>query len=336
MRIRSTDPTIRERGEAVGETANGDAAAIGRQSPKPQSVAILLCTYNGARFLPQQLASFETQDVTDWRLYVSDDGSTDGTQNLLQEFQIKHGTHKVSLRRGPGRGFVANFLSLICDPALDCDYYALSDQDDIWEAHKLSRACSSLIGISPEIPCLYGSRARMIDEDGAAIGLTPLFRKIPQFRHALVQNIAMGNTMVFNEKARSVLMRIGPDAGPAVHDWWLYLVISAIEGKIIYDPVPTVAYRIHNQNLIGSTRGRVSRAKMLLNRFKVWNDSNVAALARIEASMPEENKRAFELFRHSRELSLLPRIHGLLRSGIHRESVRDNLDLMVATLIGKI
>ena len=96
------------------------------------SVAILLCTFNGARFLPMQLASFEAQDHQDWRLFVSDDGSEDSTLGLAEAFRKKHGADRVFIRKGPQKGFVANFLSLICDPAVNGDYYAFSDQDDVW------------------------------------------------------------------------------------------------------------------------------------------------------------------------------------------------------------
>jgi glycosyltransferase involved in cell wall biosynthesis len=300
------------------------------------SVAILLCTLNGARFLPVQLASFEAQDFTDWRLFVSDDGSKDDTLDQLAQFQRKHGADKVSLRRGPAKGFVANFLSLICDPALKSDYYALSDQDDVWAADKLSRARSFLMNTRSDVPAVYCSRARMIDEQGAEIGLTPLYRKPPHFRNSLVQNLAIGNTMVFNEKTRSILMQAGPDVAAAVHDWWIYLAITAVGGTIFFDPEPSVGYRIHGRNLIGSNGSRVRRAVMLLNRFKVWNDLNIGALERIQGAMPEENRKTFELFRRSRKLSLLPRLYGLLRSGVYRETVLDNLELMLAALVSKI
>jgi glycosyltransferase involved in cell wall biosynthesis len=323
--------------ETRDDFAHGGApycAAIPRR--RADSVAILLCTFNGARFLPLQLASFEAQDLTDWRLYASDDGSDDNTPALLDEFQKKHGAHKVQLRRGPRRGFVANFLSLICDRALEGDYYALSDQDDIWKPHKLSRARSLLMSAPADVPCMYASRGSLIDEDGTDIGLTPLFRKPPRFRHALVQNIAMGNTMVFNEAARRIVIQVEPDASPALHDWWIYLALTAVGGRVLYDPVPTVAYRIHNRNLIGTNRSRILRAKTLLNRFQGWNDLNIRALQRIRESMPEENKKTLDLFSRSRKRSAGPRIYGLLRSGVYRETLLDNVRLTLAALIGKI
>jgi len=304
------------------------------------SVAILLCTLNGARFLPLQLASFESQDVADWRLFVSDDGSDDATPTLLAEFQKKHGACRVKLRRGPGRGFVANFLSTICDPALTSDYYALSDQDDVWAAHKLSRARSFLMNAPSDVPVLYCSRTCLIDEQGVEIGLSPLFKKPPHFRNALTQSIAGGNTMVFNEKARQVLMQAGPDVKTAAHDWWVYLTTTAVGGKVFYDPVPTVSYRVHSRNLIGSNRSfvsQISRAGMLWQgRFKSWSDLNIRALERIENSMTEENRKTFDLFRRSRKLSPLPRAYGLIRSGVYRQTLLGNIGLLAAALVGKI
>ena len=316
--------------------AERNSGRFEKQQIASGSVAILLCTFNGARFLPLQLASFESQSLQDWCLFVSDDGSTDDTLALLKEFQLRHGAGRVQVRDGPGKGFVANFLSLICDPSLESDYYALSDQDDVWAPDKLARSRSYLMTVLAGVPGVYCSRARMIDEQGAELGFTPLYKKAPDFRNALVQNIAIGNTMMFNEETRRILMQAGADVNAAVHDWWIYLAITAVGGRIYFDPYPSVAYRIHARNLIGSNEGRWRRYQTLLNRFKSWNDLNIEALTRVQGSMLDENKKVFELFRRSRKSGLLPRVFGLLRSGIYRETMRDNVELALAALSGKI
>ena len=314
----------------------------GPQDRRPPSgpIAILLCTYNGARFLPLQLASYEAQDFTDWRLFVSDDGSQDGTLALLEEFRKKLGAERVAIRRGPQKGFVANFLSLICDPAIEANYYALSDQDDIWEAHKLSRARDFLIDAHADKPAVYCSRTRLIDEQGSQLGLSTYYKKTPHFRNALAQSLAGGNTMVFNEKMRSLLMQAGPDVKVASHDWWVYLTITAVGGEVLYDGAPTVSYRMHTRNVIGSNKSAVAkmlRARMLWQgRFKGWADMNVAALERIESLMTDDSKKTFDLFRRSRKLSVVPRVCGLIRSGIYRQSLLGNLGLLAAALVGKI
>ena len=303
-------------------------------------IAILLCTFNGARFLTQQLASYEAQDFSGWRLFASDDGSQDATLSLLQDFQKKHGADKVQIRHGPRRGFVANFLSLICDPAVQGASYAFSDQDDIWLPDKLTRARRFLLNAPAEKPAVYCSRTRLINDTGAEIGLSPLFKKPPSFRNALTQSIAGGNTMVLNEAARQLLMRAGAEVRCASHDWWVYLAVTAVDGTLFYDAAPSICYRVHARNVIGSNRSlsaQLLRARMLWHgRFKSWADMNVSALGCIEADMTDENRKIFALFRSSRMQPLIPRVGGLLRAGIHRQTLLGNLGLAAAALVGKI
>ena len=307
---------------------------------QPGSIAILLCTYNGARFLPLQLKSYEAQDFADWRLYVSDDGSQDATLQLLAEFQNKHGASRVQIRQGPRQGFVANFLSLLCDPAIEADYYAPSDQDDVWDAHKLSRAREMLAGAPNDRPVVYCARTRLIDEQGVELGLSTYYRKTPHFRNALAQSLAGGNTMVLNEQMRRLLMQAGPDVKVASHDWWVYLAITAVGGKVLYDSMPTVSYRMHSRNVIGSNESaaaKLLRARMLWQgRYRNWAEMNVAALERIENLMTDENRKTFDLFRRARKQSMVPRVCGLMRSGIYRQSLLGDLGLLAAAVTGRI
>ena len=211
-------------------------------------VAILMCTYNGAFYLQDQLDSIKTQKYRNWYLYVSDDDSKDSMQDILHAFEAKTGQLRIS--QGPRSGFCQNFLSLICDSSIKADYYALSDQDDIWSEDKLLRAVKALSDISCETPALYCSRTRLIDENNNEIGLSPLFKRAPDFRNALVQNIGSGNTMVFNHAARKLILEASSGINPVVHDWFLYMVVSGCGGVMIYDPVPSLRYRQHTANLI--------------------------------------------------------------------------------------
>ena len=315
-----------------------DGRGNGRGASGP--VAILLCTYNGARFLPQQLASYEAQDSAEWRLFASDDGSQDETLSLLEAFQKKHGAERVQIRRGPCRGFVANFLSLICDPAVQGAYYAFSDQDDVWNADKLSRARRFLDEVPDDEFFVYCSRVRLIDDQGDEIRLSTYYRKAPHFRNALAQSLAAGNSMVLNEKMRWLLMQAGPDVKVASHDWWIYLTVTAVGGKILYDKTPTVSYRMHPHNVIGSNESaaaKLLRARMLWQgRYKSWADMNIAALERIESLITDDNRKTLELFRRSRKQSLVPRVRGFIRSGIYRQSLLGDLGLLTAAIFGKI
>jgi glycosyltransferase involved in cell wall biosynthesis len=304
------------------------------------TVGILLCTFNGARFLPTQLETYDRQTHSDWRVFASDDGSTDGTRDLLLQFRDRLGSARVDVRDGPRQGFVANFLGLACDGNINCDYYAYSDQDDIWEPDKLARAIAWLRTVPARTPAVYCSRTRLIDEQGRQCGLSPLFRRKTGFRNAMVQSIAGGNTMVFNQAARELLVLCGPDTRVPSHDWWTYLLTSAAGGQVFYDPVPSVRYRVHPTNVVGSNVGwssRIERLRMLIGgRFRRWSELNIAALERFRPRMTPENRALFDLFRESRQRGFLGRQAGFLRAGFYRQTLLGNIGLIFAIWARKI
>jgi glycosyltransferase involved in cell wall biosynthesis len=303
-------------------------------------VTILMGTLNGAPFLPIQLRSFVAQTFSRWRIVASDDGSTDATREILSQFGNKFGPSKVEIRNGPRQGFVANFLSLACDSAIIDDYYAFSDQDDEWNSDKLSRAVTWLEQQPAHVPALYCSRTRLIDEDGRDCGFSPLFQRKLGFHNALVQSIAGGNTMVFNEAARQLLLSCGAAVRVPSHDWWIYLLTTAAGGEVCYDPLPSISYRVHSENVVGSNVGwlnRVRRLQMLARgRFKHWTDLNIAALEPFRPRMTPENRALFDLFRESRKGGFIARQIGFLKTGVYRQTVLGNLGLIVAIWARKI
>jgi hypothetical protein len=123
------------------------------------------------------------------------------------------------VRSGPQQGFVKNFLSLACDPSLSFDFYAYCDQDDVWEPDKLARAVERLSRAPPHIAAMYCSRTMLIDDEGKTLSYSRAYRRKPSFRNALVQSIASGNTIVFNDAARRLLMVCGSRAKVPSHDW---------------------------------------------------------------------------------------------------------------------
>jgi len=304
------------------------------------SIAILLGTYHGASFLSEQLASFEWQTHHNWRLYVSDDGSDTATDIILKQFQAKHAQHQVHLRKGPSQGFAKNFLFLACDPHIDADYYAFSDQDDIWEPNKISAAIKWLKTVSEEVPAIYCSRTCLINSQGEAMGCSVKLKKKPGFAHALVQNIANGNTMVFNHAAKKLLLLAGGIVDVTSHDWWLYIVVTACGGQIEFDPQPSVRYRQHDNNLIGYKTGLLNKSKsiyrLLKGQFKSYNEKHVKALVKLYPYMTPENQDIFSKFIDIRKVSLLKRLHILHSSGIYRQTLVGNMGLVFAAMINRL
>jgi glycosyltransferase involved in cell wall biosynthesis len=307
-------------------------------SARGPAVTILLCTLNGERFLPEQLASLERQTFENWRLIASDDGSSDRTKPILQAFSRSFERGRIEITDGPRRGAPANFLFLAGRKDLTSEYYAFCDQDDVWEADKLARAIGILEQAGPGRPALYGSRTTLIDENGKMTGLSPLFAKTPTFPSALVQNIPGGNTMVFNQRARDLLAFCGADVDIPSHDWWLYQVTSACNGNVHYDAYPSVRYRQHTQNVIGSNIGFAAgmrRLRMLQQgRFRHWADLNVVALTRLRPRMSAENQETFDLFCKARHEPLLQRATMFLE--VYRQTLLGNLGLAAAVVLGKV
>jgi len=303
-------------------------------------VAILMGTFNGQRFLPKQLDSIRQQTHTNWELHISDDGSTDDTPNTIKAASLKWPDCRVSLRSGPQKGFVTNFLSLACDNNIQADYYAFSDQDDVWELDKLERALRWLQTVPADKPAMYCSRTRLIDESEQAIGLSPLFKRAPSFKNALVQSIAGANTMVFNGAARDLLMKAGYEIPIVSHDWWVYLVVTGCGGEVFYDSSPSLGYRQHGKNLVGSNVGWAARYRRIIasfnGRFTVWNDINLCALTALHSHLSKESKSTFTNFAQLRRTPSITRLSGILQSGLYRQTLQGNISLIVAALLGKI
>jgi len=305
-----------------------------------ERIAILLCTYQGEKYLASQLDSFAAQTHTDWVLAVSDDGSVDKTRAMLADYRRKWGASKLNVYEGPRRGFVGNFMTLTCNTQVQADYYSFSDQDDIWHADKLEHALQWLRTVPADTPALYCSRTQLVDEENQLIGLSPLFQRRPAFENALAQNIAGGNTMVFNNAARQLLLQAGPLVDVAAHDWWLYLAVTACGGQVKYDPRPSLRYRQHTSNLIGANRGllaRLTRIRMLFKgHLKDWNERNIEALTQLQGLMPPTNVTLLNEFTSARDSRLLGRIKKFRASGIYRQTALGNFGMLVAVIFNKL
>ena len=271
---------------------------------------------------------------------MSDDGSNDGTHAILAEAVKDWVPGKISVHNGPKEGFCANFLSLTCKADIKADYYAYSDQDDIWKSEKLARAVAELTNMPKGVPGLYCSRTRVVDADDKPLCMSPLFTKTPSFANALMQNIGGGNTMVCNEAARQLLISAGEKVQVVTHDWWAYMLITGCGGQVFYDPKPTVRYRQHGCNIVGMNSSWPARLKRIYQlfqgRFRQWNDLNVKALYSVRDRLTFKNQLVFDQFVVARQASLFCRLKGLKSSGIYRQTLWGKLGLIAAAVFNKI
>ncbi len=305
------------------------------------AVAVLLALHNGARFLGDQLTSYAAQQDVDWRLIVSDDGSTDTGLQMIADFAATHPDRNIMTHDGPQRGLAANFLHLIGLAGKDVSFAALSDQDDVWLPEKLARATARLADIAAGQPGLYCSRTALCDAGLAPLGHSPHFKRPPSFRNALIQNIAGGNTMVLNRAALDLAQAAAAEAGQVVvHDWWLYQLITGAGGTVVYDDAPSLLYRQHSGNQIGantSLRARLRRARMVAGGIlRLWNDTNIAALRASAHRLTPENRALLEAFATSRSSPLAQRLQTLGWLGLYRQTRGGNASYWCAAVAGLI
>ena len=213
-----------------------------QKQPLP-TVGVLLPTFNGGLYLEDQLLSIRSQIGVEVRVYINDDGSTDNTPQIIEKFMSSDFIYKgfSSNRIGSTQAFFKLLLE-----AKNEKYIAFCDQDDIWDPEKLQKSIEILESENSQM--VFTSR-KYIDAQGLTIGISPVIRRSPGFRNALVENIAFGNTQLIGSDAIKLILRLG--AVPVKHfDAWVYLIVSAVY-KISFLDLPLTNYRIHGENQIG-------------------------------------------------------------------------------------
>jgi glycosyltransferase involved in cell wall biosynthesis len=300
-----------------------------------------MCTKDGAAFIEEQLDSILKQTHKNMHIYISDNDSNDQTATLIQKFIEINNHLKVYLVKGKNKHFANNFIELTQSIERKYDYYAFCDQDDVWHPSHILRAIKKIEDKNINVPSLHCSRTNLVNEKGFNIGKSKLFNKKPSFNNALVQSIAGGNTMVFNYQAVVLLRGIKSNKYyiPS-HDWMLYLLVSGCGGYVFYEKKPTVNYRQHSNNTIGSNLGIVNafkRVNLILNgAWSNWLDANYQILKNCSV-LTEENLFSLENFHKLRKAdSFFIRIKRYLKSSIYRQTFSGSISILIALAIKKL
>jgi len=299
-------------------------------------IAVILCIKDGESFLSDQLNSIGLQKGVEIDLYVKNNLSVDNSKAILERF-INESPHiNVRVFKGDENHYANSFIDLALKIDINYNYYAFCDQDDIWLRDHLFTSID-LISDYQNVPSLSCSRTFLINEKGENIGKSILFKKSPSFRNALVQSIAGANTMVFNRKAFQLLSNLNTKKHIVSHDWIIYLLVSVFDGVIIYNQNPTVQYRQHSKNKIGSNKGFLSklvRIRMALKgEFNNYSKSNLEQLRDLKNISAEKKLvlRYFEKYIHSKKF--LIRFVNLFKSGVYRQSFFGNIGLIINIVV---
>lgn len=299
-----------------------------------------MCTYNGEAFLVEQLDSIGAQDYKKWTLYVNDDGSKDKTLDILKRYQKKWGVKKLIIRRGPQKGFCQNFLQIINDPKIKADLYFLCDQDDVWMPNKLSHTLTKISRLDPLKPILYCARTTYVSSDAKKIlGQSDIFLKKPSFRNAIVQSIAGGNTMAFNNPLKSKAQRY-QKADVVSHDWWLYILNELKGGCTFYDTKSTIFYRQHSKSLIGANTGflaKLKRLRLLMNgTYRIYNTKHLGAFRTFSIETVKMNLDLIDQFMIQRDKSLMKRWRMIQNLGLYRQTWDGHIALYLGAILHKL
>ena len=220
-------------------------------------VLVLMSTYNGQKYLTEQLESIKAQSGVDVTCLIRDDGSSDKTVEILEDFVKQN--ESFHLRAEENAGVISSFNSLISDPFAErFDFIAFCDQDDVWLDTKLIRAVRLMQKNIADMdkPAVYCSNLELVDSELSHIGyMRSDDIRISKYT-APVQNCATGCTMVFNSSARDEYLR-GIGSFMEMHDYWMMLVGMYL-GKVLYDRKAYIKYRQHGNNVIGAKQQNIS------------------------------------------------------------------------------
>lgn len=221
-------------------------------------VAILLSTYNGEKYLESQIDSICNQTFKDWELYIRDDGSTDETIAIIENYSIKHDKIFFINDELSNLGPACSFLKLLKE--IDSDYYMFCDQDDIWLPNKIEMMIDKIKNLeltNRDKPILICSDLTVVDNNLKVINdsfwnysnITP---KIIIQKYICVSNCVTGCTTLFNNLTKNFSLGFSSSTVITMHDYWVALCVFSNDGIIYPMEEKTVLYRQHNNNVYGA------------------------------------------------------------------------------------
>ncbi len=300
-------------------------------------VAVLLSTYNGARFLPEQLDSLRAQTYRDWMLLWRDDGSSDTSAALMEAFG------GPATRIGVPSGHLGareSFLALLRAAVQRLgpgDAVAYADQDDVWLPEKLARGVAALATVDACKPAMVCTRQILVDATLGRIGESPPLLRPPGFPAALTQNIATGCTVLLNHAAAALVAAShAPDT--SLHDWWSYVLVTAAGGQVLVDQTPLVLYRQHGGNSVGAPGGTWRRAVAALRRgpatYMGVLRGHVAALAEQPDLLSHDARIEVAALHAALAGGMARRLRALATPGLQRQTWLETLMFRLWFLFG--
>lgn len=251
-----------------------------------------MSTYNGDKYLREQIDSLLCQEKVDIDIIIRDDGSTDKTQDILDEYQSKK---KLTWYTGRNLKPAQSFMDLVYN-APDSEYYAFCDQDDFWLPDKLAIAVEKLDSFPSDKPALYYGRPRLVDSELNMIEQSKsALDKMLSFESSVINSNATGCTMVFNKTLIQKVRMARPEY-VAMHDAWFHKVCLIFGGNLYFDEDVHILYRQHGGNAIGISTSKSTKLKKHTNSLKTKECSRSRILISLyECYCEEMNKEQLDI-----------------------------------------
>ena len=299
------------------------------------TVAICMATYNGERYLGQQIDSILGQTYENWVLFIRDDGSADGTAKLIAQYVSAYPDKIVAVTDSSlsGGGSKQNFAALLSwiGRYQDFRYFMFADQDDIWLDTKIEKCMMLMRRREKEYsgPLLVHTDLTVVDAqlkvlDRSFFDYRALNPDVWDLRHLLVQNNVTGCTMLWNRQLNDLLDL--QNEAVAMHDWWAALTASAF-GEILCLKEPTILYRQHGNNVVGAMR--VKSVGFILKRLLGNNhvkktlrmsvDQAGAFLSRYEHQLSREQQELLRTFSGLYRLNKAKRVMTVCRESFLKQ-----------------
>lgn len=292
-----------------------------------KKIAVLLAAYNGAEFIAQQLDSLLAQTFSDWRCYIHDDGSTDGTNRIIAEY-AKRFPERFTVIEGESTGRACGNFQLLFG-AVEAEEYMCCDQDDVWFADKIARTyhCMRKLEADRSVPCLIYSDQKIADEklnilEESSDKYQRLHCLDTAMSHLVAHNVVTGCTMMVNRALRDLFIKAAGSDKMVMHDWWAAL-LAAQFGKMYFIKKPTMLYRQHSLNTLGANK---MDANMVWNRINGNGRKFVRHSLYVSWEQAEEFARIYGLSSDSviavygtlKDQGKLARLKIYARYGIHK------------------
>ena len=224
-----------------------------------ETIVILMAAYNGVPYIGEQIDSILCQTDENWHLTISDDGSTDGTDKIIDEYVRRYPDRVQRVYSGRRFGGAKDHFFWMTEQC-DADYIAYCDDDDTWKADKLEKLRKAIqdaeARLGSDTPILVFSDQTVTDEKLNTLAPS-LMRYQKQYfeyfdyRSILMQNVVTGGAMMVNRALAKLALQCADSSKVIMHDWWM-AAVAARFGEIVYIDEPLGAYRQHGSNSVGA------------------------------------------------------------------------------------